>query len=113
MGSRPMNSDGLQANEQRSTYRELELEDRLTVPEGFRSQLLAAWGDPLADSRFGFNNDHLGFVQQGPDRASMTVNFEYISAMPWVQGFEEVVGKPLPFAALVETLEPSNGVIGC
>ena len=24
-----------QANEQRSTYRELELEDRLTVPEGF------------------------------------------------------------------------------
>jgi hypothetical protein len=109
----PVNSDGLKANEQRSTYRELELQDRLTVPEGFRSQLLAAWGDPLGDSRFGFNNDHLGFVQQGPDRASMTVNFEYISAMPWVQGFEEVVGKPLPFAALVETLEPSDGVIDC
>ncbi len=82
----PVNSDGLQASEQQSTYRELALEDRLTVPDGFASQLLAAWGDPLGDSRFGFNNDHLGFVQQGPDRASMTVNFEYISAVPWVQG---------------------------
>ena len=88
------------------------VEDRLTVPEEFR-QLLAAWGDRLGDSRFGFNNDHLGFVQQGPDRASMTVNFEYISAVPWVQGFEEVVGKPLPFAALVAALQSSDGVIDC
>ena len=109
----PVDSDGLNASEQRATYRELAVEDRLTVPEGFRSQLLAAWGDPLGDSRFGFNNDHLGFVQHGPDRASMTVNFEYISAVPWVQGFEEVVGKPLPFADLVSVLQPSDGVIDC
>ena len=91
----------------------LAVEDRLTVPEGFQSQLLAAWGDRLGDSRFGFNNDHLGFVQHAPDRASMTVNFEYISAVPWVQGFEEVVGKPLPFADLVSVLQPSDGVIDC
>ena len=104
----PVNSDGLQASEQQSTYQELVLEDRLTVPEGFRSQLLAAWGDPLGDSRFGFNNDHLGFVQHAPDRASMTVNFEYISAVPWVQGFAEVVGRPLPFAALVASLQASE-----
>ena len=109
----PVNSDGLEACEQQSTYRELVLEDRLTVPEGFRPQLLAAWGDPLGDSRFGFNNDHLGFVQHAPDRASMTVNFEYISAVPWVQGFAEVVGRPLPFAALVASLQASDGVIDC
>ena len=109
----PVNSDGLQASEQQSTYRELALEDRLTVPDGFESQLLAAWGDSLGNSRFGFNNDHLGFVQQGPDRASMTVNFEYISAVPWVQGFAEVVGRPLPFAALVASLQPSDGVVDC
>ena len=109
----PVDSDGLNALEQQASYRVLAVEDRLTVPEGFRSQLLAAWGDPLGHSRFGFNNDHLGFVQQGPDRASMTVNFEYISAVPWVQGFEEVVGRPLPFAALVSALQPSDGVIDC
>ena len=109
----PVNSDGLQASEQQSTYKELVLEDRLTVPEGFRPQLLAAWGDPLGDSRFGFNNDHLGFVQHAPDRGSMTVNFEYISAVPWVQGFAEVVGRPLPFAALVASLQASDGVIDC
>ena len=109
----PVNSDGLQASEQQSTYRELAVEDRLTVPEGFQSQLLAAWGDRLGDSRFGFNNDHLGFVQHAPDRASMTVNFEYISAVPWVQGFAEVVGRPLPFAALVSALQSSDGVVDC
>ena len=109
----PVNSDGLQASEQQSTYRELVVEDRLTVPDGFESQLLAAWGDSLGISRFGFNNDHLGFVQQGPDRASMTVNFEYISAVPWVQGFAEVVGRPLPYAALVASLQASDGVMDC
>ena len=62
----PVDSDGLNALEQQASYRVLAVEDRLTVPEGFRSQLLAAWGDPLGHSRFGFNNDHLGFVQQGP-----------------------------------------------
>ena len=43
----PVNSDGLNADQQQATYREQVLEDRLTVPEGFRSDLLAAWGDPL------------------------------------------------------------------
>ena len=98
----PVNSDGLTASQQQSTYRELALEDRLTVPEGFHADLLAAWGDRLGTSRFGFNNDHLGFVQQDATRASMTVNFEYISPVPWVQGFQEVVGHALPFAPLVE-----------
>ena len=92
----PLENDGLSAAEQRKTFREIALDDRLTVPDGFRSSLLAAWGDPLGESRFGFNNDHLGFVQHDGETASMTVNFEYISAVPWVQGFQEVVGHPLP-----------------
>ena len=109
----PVNSDGLTASQQQSTYRELALEDRLTVPEGFHADLLAAWGDRLGTSRFGFNNDHLGFVQQDATRASMTVNFEYISPVPWVQGFQEVVGRALPFAPLVAALQPLDGVIDC
>ena len=33
----PVNSDGLTAAEQQTTYREMAVEDRLVVPEGFRS----------------------------------------------------------------------------
>ena len=109
----PVDGDGLSASQQQAVYREVALDDRLNVPEGFRADLLAAWGDALGNSRFGFNNDHLGFVQHGVDRASMTVNFEYISPVPWVQGFAEVVGQPLPFAALVRDLAPVDGVIDC
>jgi Predicted phosphatase len=61
----PVNSDGLSAAQQQRAYREVAVEDRLVVPEGFRSDLLAAWGDPLATGRFGFNNDYLGFVPLG------------------------------------------------
>ena len=109
----PVEADGLSALEQQNFYREISVEDRLAVPEGFRVDLLAAWGDRLGDSRFGFNNDHLGFVQHGSDRASMSVNFEYISTLPWVQGFEEVVGKPLPFASLVNDLASFDGLLDC
>ncbi|MCB4394164.1 DUF839 domain-containing protein [Synechococcus sp. HB1133] len=109
----PVNSDGLTAAEQQTTYREMAVEDRLVVPEEFRSDLLAAWGDALGNSRFGFNNDHLGFVQHDANRASMTVNFEYISPKPWVDGFNEVVGQPLPYAAVVRALAPVDGVIDC
>ena len=109
----PVEGDGLKAFEQRNVYRDIALEDRLTLPEGFRADLLAAWGDPLGGSRFGFNNDHLGFVQHGPDHASMTVNFEYISALPWAEGFEDVIGQAIPFSRLVEQLAPADGEIDC
>ena len=109
----PVEGDGLTASEQRKAYRDIVIEDRLTLPEGFRADLLAAWGDPLGDSRFGFNNDHLGFIQHGPDQASMTVNFEYISALPWAAAFDDVIGQALPFSQLVEQLAPADGEIDC
>ena len=34
----PLENDGLSAAEQRKTFREIALDDRLTVPDGFRSQ---------------------------------------------------------------------------
>ena len=109
----PVEGDGLTASEQHNVYRDIALEDRLTLPDGFSADLLAAWGDRLGDSRFGFNNDHLGFVQYGADQASMTVNFEYISALPWAEGFEDVIGQALPFSRLVEQLAPADGEIDC
>jgi uncharacterized protein len=109
----PVNSDGLSAAQQQRAYREVAVEDRLVVPEGFRSDLLAAWGDPLATGRFGFNNDYLGFVPLGLNEALLSVNFEYISPIPWSDGFAEVVGQPLPWGELVAALASRQGVIDC
>ncbi|MCT0214034.1 MULTISPECIES: PhoX family phosphatase [unclassified Synechococcus] len=109
----PLASDGLTAAEQRRRHGRQVVEDRLVVPEGFRSDLLLAWGDPLGDSRVGYNNDFLALTPQGPGRALLTINFEYISERPWLEGFAEVVGQPLPFAELAEALQPRGGRIDC
>lgn len=109
--SLPLASDGLSATAQQRVYRQLTLEDRLVVPEEFRSDLIAAWGDPLGNGRVGFNNDYLSFVALGSDRALLTVNFEYISPKPWAEGFDEVLDAPLPWQHLVDALAPRAGVI--
>ena len=109
----PVDSDGLTAAQQQQVYRRIAVEDRLVVPEGYRADLIAAWGDPMPQGRFGFNNDYLGFVSRGPDEALLTVNFEYISALPWTEGFREVVGRPLPWTQLVAALASRDGVIDC
>ncbi|MCP9929184.1 DUF839 domain-containing protein [Cyanobium sp. AMD-g] len=105
----PVPSDRLDAEGQRGRYARIELEDRLVLPDGFRADLIAVWGDPVADGRFGYNNDHLSFLALAPDRALLTVNFEYISARAWRQGYAEAVGGPLPFDAVIDALAPRGG----
>ncbi len=105
----PLPSDGLSAAEQRRAYARLSLHDRLTVPAGFVADLVAVWGEPVADGHFGFNNDHLSFLELGQDRALLTVNFEYISLRPWQQGYREALGvAPPPFHALLEALKAGD-----
>lgn len=58
----PLPGDGLSAAQQRALYRQLTLDDRLLVPEGFSAELLVVWGDRLAGGRFGFNNDYLALT---------------------------------------------------
>ncbi|WP_428363712.1 PhoX family protein, partial [Leptodesmis sp.] len=70
--------------------------DDLVLPEGFTYDIIAAWGDPVGDSRFGYNNDYLAFFPTGQDTARLAVNFEYISAIPWQQTYQQVIGKSLP-----------------
>jgi hypothetical protein len=103
-GPIPLASDGLSAAEQRQRYGRLSLEDRLVLPEGYRSELLLRWGDRLGEGRFGFNNDYLAFLPIAKDRALLTVNFEYISARPWCAGYEEISGEVLPFQFLAKEL---------
>jgi secreted PhoX family phosphatase len=110
-GPIPLASDGLSAAQQRSRLTRLTIEDRLRVPDGFRADVLVAWGDPLADGRFGYNNDYLAFSQVGGDRALLTVNFEYVSLRPWSEGFPEAVGIDLPLTQVRGALEGKGGTV--
>ena len=105
----PLRSDGLSPQQQRQAYQVVRINDALSLPEGYEQQLLASWGDPVGTSRFGFNNDFLAFRPLSADAALLTVNFEYISPLPWRQGFTAITGQPLPYDAVVEALASTGG----
>ena len=65
----------------------------------------------MGDSRFGYNNDFVSFVQTGPDEGLLTVNFEYISGKTWMQTYETVMGGSLPFGSVQQRLAESGGGI--
>ena len=76
--------------------------DTLVLPEGFRFDVVAAWGDRFGpDSHtitFGHNCDFTGLVpvRERPGRFWLLVNHEYVSARPWLQGYERAHGVKLP-----------------
>ena len=107
----PLPGDGLSAAQQRQRYRTWSIEDRVVVPEGYKAELLAVWGDRLADGRFGFNNDYLALTPLTDNRALLSVNFEYISPLTWAAGANEAVGSPLPLTPLQQALTPHGGSI--
>ncbi len=109
----PMPYDAIKINpeQQPLAYAQYALQDDLVLPEGFTYDVIASWGDPVGDSRFGYNNDYLSFVPTGPDEGYLTVNFEYISAGTWDQNYQAVVGKSLPFEAVLTALEAADGEI--
>ena len=111
LGPIPLPDDGLTAAEQQRHYRRISLEDRLQVPEGYRSDVLLCWGDRLGDGAVGFNNDYLAFTSLGRDHALLTINFEYISAIPWCAGYAEARGRTLPFTALAAAMQAAGGSV--
>ena len=110
-GPIPLPSDGLSASEQQRAYARVALRDQVLVPEGFTSEVLMQWGDRLGSGRFGFNNDYLAFTPLDPDRALLTVNFEYISPRPWAAGYQQAMGRALPFEALRQLLADRGGSV--
>jgi secreted PhoX family phosphatase len=52
--------------------------------QGFTYDVVAQWGDKVGDSRFGYNNDYLSFIETSPGQGYLTVNFEYISGRTWL-----------------------------
>jgi len=95
----------LSAEEQIKTYSRYNIADNLTLPEGFTYDLIAAWGDPLGTSRIGYNNDYLALLETGENQALLAINFEYISARPWLETFTQVVGKTLPIQEVNATVQ--------
>ncbi len=95
-GPMPLETDSMTSIQQISHYTSYTVVDDLVLPEGFTYDVIAAWGDPVGDSRFGYNNDYLSFIETAPNEGYLTVNFEYISAVPWLQSYQQVIG-PLPF----------------
>lgn len=107
----PLPVDGLKAREQQEVYARVVIHDRLTVPPGFTTDVLAVWGDPLADGRFGFNNDFLAFFPQPDGTSLLTVNFEYISFRTWQEGLREVVPGGPDVQQLIDALADRDGRI--
>jgi secreted PhoX family phosphatase len=105
----PLLNDGLSGEQQRQRLGRVTIEDRLRLPPGFTADVIAVWGDPLANGRFGFNNDYLAFFPQGKNRALLAINFEYISFRPWREGLAEVLPQAPPVAAVIKALAERDG----
>ncbi|NJL61248.1 MAG: DUF839 domain-containing protein [Methylacidiphilales bacterium] len=104
-GPIPLLTDGFKSEQQQQNYNTYEVVDDLVLPSGFQYQVIASWGDKVGDSRFGYNNDYLSFIPISDTEGYLSVNFEYISAIPWMQTYEQVIGKSLPFKEIIQALK--------
>ncbi|MEO0374359.1 MAG: alkaline phosphatase PhoX [Cyanobacteria bacterium P01_A01_bin.17] len=106
----PLNIGDLAASDQVQAYSAYAVVDDLVVPEGYRYSVIAAWGDPVGDSRFGYNNDFVALIETEMV-GFLVVNFEYISGQTWMQTYPEVIGQSLPFAKVKTALASRGGEI--
>ncbi len=104
-GPMPLAYGPLSPQEQIQAYQTYTVVDDVVLPEGFAYQTIAAWGDPVGNSRFGYNNDYLSFVETEANAGYLTINFEYISAKTWMETYSQVIGKSLPFASTIAALK--------
>lgn len=103
-GTMPLATEGMDRAKQLSDYSQYTVVDDLVLPDGYTYNVIASWGDPVGDGRFGYNNDYLSFVETGENEGYLTVNHEYISSVPWIQTYEQVIGESLPFEAVQSAL---------
>jgi secreted PhoX family phosphatase len=98
----PQPGDGGEAATDATRFATYDVKDDLVLPQGWRSKVVAQWGDRLragdAEFVFGFNADYTGLapVAGARDEFWLIVNHEYISATPWLQGWPKVHGGGCP-----------------
>jgi uncharacterized protein len=108
LGPMPLLTSQIDPLQQAQRFKDYTIADDLILPEGYSYQVLGAWGDRLGDSRFGYNNDYLSFVETAPNQGYLAMNFEYISAVPWIQTYEAVLNKKLPFEAVQSAVKTAG-----
>ncbi|MGB3532547.1 MAG: alkaline phosphatase PhoX [Microcoleaceae cyanobacterium] len=91
--------------QQIQAYETYEIIDDLVLPEGFTYDVIAAWGDPVGNGHFGYNNDYLSFIPTGENEGLLTINFEYISPRTWLSAYKQIIGQDLPIAQLEKQLK--------
>ncbi|HIK46552.1 MAG TPA: DUF839 domain-containing protein, partial [Leptolyngbyaceae cyanobacterium M65_K2018_010] len=104
----PVVTLGLAPGQQATELATFVVKDDLVLPEGYTYKVIAAWGDPVGDSRFGYNNDYLSYIETSPGQGFLGVNFEYISAYTWMQTYNQVLGKNLPFEEVRAAVEAAG-----
>ena len=107
-GPLPIETSGFPLIEQVAKLARYEVQDDLVLPEGYGYQVIGSWGDKLGNSRFGYNNDYLSFLETAPNEGFLTINFEYISAVPWIQNYQKVIGQVLPIASIEKALKSNK-----
>ncbi|MEQ9371805.1 MAG: DUF839 domain-containing protein [Coleofasciculus chthonoplastes F3-SA18-01] len=107
----PLETDRVPSTKQIEAYSRYEVVDDLVLPEGFTYEVIGAWGDQIGESRFGYNNDYLSFIETGQNEGYLTINFEYISGGTWMQTYSIVIGESLPFEEVKAVAAKSDDTI--
>jgi secreted PhoX family phosphatase len=107
----PLTSENLSEQQQIAAYKSYEVVDDVVLPKGFTYDVIAQWGDPVGESRFGYNNDYLSLIETQANEGFLTINFEYISGKTWRETYEKVIGKSLPFQEVKAIAEKNEGKI--
>ncbi len=107
-GPLPLETSGFPIAEQIAALARYDVKDDLILPEGYSYQVIGSWGDRIGNDRFGFNNDYLSFVETAPNEGFLTINFEYISAVSWIQNYAKVMGQSLPIAPIEKALKSNK-----
>jgi len=107
-GPMPLETDNIPTAQQVADFSNYQVVDDLVLPEGYTYDIVGVWGDKIGNSRFGYNNDHLSLIETGKNQGYLTINFEYISPMPWLETYEKVIGKSLPVAEVKAALKKAG-----
>ncbi|MGD1851689.1 MAG: PhoX family phosphatase [Cyanophyceae cyanobacterium] len=95
--------------EQMNHYATFTVQDDVVLPEGYTYDIVGQWGDYLSNGdRLGYNNDYLHFTPTGPDEGVLTINFEYISGIPWFAGYGEIFDDSLPLDAAITAVKAAG-----
>ena len=107
----PLTIENLSDEQQKSKYKTYEVVDDVVLPEGFTYDVIAQWGDKVGDSRFGYINDYLSFVETRLNEGFLTINFEYISGKTWRETYEKVIRKSINIEEVKAFADENKGEI--